>query len=145
MKFSMKGDYGVRALTDLAQHYGQVTVQTSEIAQRQFIPEPYLDQLLTTLRKGGFIRSRRGPRGGHILAKPPGEITLREVVEALEGSLSVIGCLDGTINCPLTGGCGQQEVWDTVTRTSQRLLEGITIGDLLERQSRLQARAMYFI
>ena len=62
MKVSMRGDYGIRALVDLADHYGEGPVQSREIAERQYIPEPYLDQLLTMLRKAGFIHSRRGPR-----------------------------------------------------------------------------------
>jgi len=61
MKVSTKGDYGVRALVELAHHYGQGPVQSAEIAARQEVPEPYLDQLLTTLRRAGFIRSVRGP------------------------------------------------------------------------------------
>ncbi|MFQ5861407.1 MAG: RrF2 family transcriptional regulator, partial [Dehalococcoidia bacterium] len=85
MRVSMKVDYGVRALMDLTQRYGQGPVQTSEIAQHQGIPEPYLDQLLTTLRKAGFIRSRRGPGGGHTLAREPEAISLGAVINALEG------------------------------------------------------------
>jgi len=66
-------DYGVRALVDLAQRYGGGSVQTVEVADRQGIPEPYLDQLLATLGECGFIRSRRGPQEGHVLAKAPHE------------------------------------------------------------------------
>ena len=85
MKVPMKVDYGVRALVELAQRYGSGSVQTVEIAERQSIPEPYLDQLLATLGKFGFIRSRRGPQGGHVLAKAPHEISLGMVMAGLEG------------------------------------------------------------
>src|SRR5213592_207285 len=111
MKISMKGDYGLRALVDLADHFGEGPVQSKEIADRQDIPEPYLDQLLTVLRKAGYIRSRRGPQGGHALAKAPAEISMGDVITTLEGSIAPVGCLDGTMDCSLSGKCGQQEIW----------------------------------
>jgi Rrf2 family protein len=146
VKVSMKGDYGVRALIDLALHYGHGPVQSAEIAQRQHIPEPYLDQLLTTLRKAGFIHSRRGPQGGHALARDPNMITFAEVITALEGSLAAIGCLDGSLECTLSGACGQQEVWGLVTQQLRTVLEATTIADLAARHQQLQStRVMYYI
>ena len=85
MRVPMKVDYGVRALVDLAVHHGGGLVQSPEIASRQGIPEAYLDQLLTTLHKFGFVMSRRGPTGGHALAKDPKEINLGMVMASLEG------------------------------------------------------------
>ena len=76
MRVSMRLDYGVRALVDLAQNYGDGPVQTSEIATRQGVPEPYLDQLLTSLKKVGFIQSRRGPHGGYTLALEPSKLRM---------------------------------------------------------------------
>jgi len=76
MRVPMKVDYGVRALVELALHYGEGPVQTAEIAYRQGIPEAYLDQLMTTLNKFGFVLSRRGPQGGHRLASDPVDIDL---------------------------------------------------------------------
>ena len=145
MKISMKGDYGVRALVDLADHYGNGPVQSREIAERQDIPEPSLDQLLTVLRKAGFIRSRRGPQGGHALARPPTDISMGAVITSLEGSIAAVGCLDGTVDCSLSGNCGQQEIWQEVTEASQRVLNQTSIGDLLERQHAKRARSMYYI
>ncbi|MGH2608100.1 MAG: RrF2 family transcriptional regulator, partial [Tepidiformaceae bacterium] len=94
MRVSTRSDYGLRALIELAGHYGQGPLQSSEIALRRHVPEQYLDQLLTALRKAGFIRSVRGPAGGHELVRPPDGICVREVIEALEGSLSPVGWLD---------------------------------------------------
>ncbi|MSQ28604.1 MAG: Rrf2 family transcriptional regulator [Dehalococcoidia bacterium] len=145
MKLSMKGDYGIRALVDLAEHLGEGPVQSREIAERQDIPEPYLDQLLTTLRKAGFIHSRRGPQGGHLLARQPGEITLAEVVDALEGTVAAVGCLDGTVACKHDGKCGQQEVWQTLTELTRELLRASNVAGILERQQALRQRAMYYI
>ena len=145
MKISMKGDYGIRALVDLAERYGDGPVQSRDIAEREDIPEPYLDQLLTVMRKAGFIRSRRGPQGGHVLARPPGDISMGEVIGTLEGSLSSIGCLDGTIICSLSGKCGQQEIWQIITDASRQVLDKTSIGNLLERQRARRLRAMYYI
>ena len=86
MKVSTKGDYGVCALVELAHHYGDGPVQSAEIASRQEVPEPYLDQLLTSLRRAGFIRSVRGRQGGHVLINDPNEVRLSDVMVALEVS-----------------------------------------------------------
>src|SRR5438876_10466165 len=114
MKVSTKGDYGIRALVELAVHFGEGTIQSAEIAARQRIPEPYLDQLLTTMRRSGFIRSVRGPQGGHELIREPAGLRLREVVEALEGSLNPIDCLDESSACTRGGGCSQRGLWEEI-------------------------------
>ena len=134
MKVSTKGDYGVRALVELAHHYGQGPVQSAEIAARQEIPEPYLDQLLTTLRRAGFIRSVRGPQGGHALVRDPREVKLSEVVMALEGSLAPIACVDDPEGCTKQGGCVQREVWERVRDATKEILDSVTIADLAEKE-----------
>lgn len=134
MRISMKGDYGVRALVELAHHYGNGPVQSASIAARQCIPEPYLDQLLTSLRRAGFIRSVRGPQGGHALIRDPHDLRLSEAVGALEGSLSPIGCLDDPEGCPKATNCSLRPVWCEVAAATLRILEGITIADLAERE-----------
>ncbi len=134
MKVSTKGDYGVRALIELAHHYGQGPVQSAGIASRQEIPEPYLDQLLTTLRRAGFIRSVRGPQGGHALIRKPDEVKLSEVMVALEGSLASIACVDDPDACTKEGGCVQREVWEQVRDATHEILESVTIGDLADKE-----------
>jgi Rrf2 family transcriptional regulator, cysteine metabolism repressor len=134
MKVSMKGDYGVRALVELAHHYGEGPVQSATIASRQSIPEPYLDQLLTSLRRAGLIRSVRGPQGGHALIRDPRELKLSEAMVALEGSLAPIGCLDDPAGCPRTTHGGLHEVWDQVHKATMTILDGITIADLAEKE-----------
>lgn len=130
MRISTKGDYGVRALIELSHHYGEGPLQSAEIAAHQNIPEPYLDQLLTTLRKAGFIRSVRGPQGGHALILEPDEIRLSDVIRSLEGSLSPIAHLhDGPHRCR-----SAHEVWHNVEAATQRILDGVTIGDLAVRE-----------
>jgi len=83
MKLTMKGDYGLRAMLDMAAYYGQGPIESADIASRQFIPEQYLDQILMALRKEGLVKSIRGPKGGHMLAKPPAQITMGQVMQAL--------------------------------------------------------------
>ena len=134
MKVSTKGDYGVRALVELAHHYGEGPVQSAGIASRQEIPEPYLDQLLTTLRRAGFIRSVRGPQGGHALIRQPDELKLSDVIVALEGSLASIACVDDADACTKEGGCAQREVWEQVRDATQAILEGVSIADLAEKE-----------
>jgi Rrf2 family protein len=119
---------------ELAHHYGEGPVQSAAIAARQCIPEPYLDQLLTSLRRAGFIRSIRGPQGGHALIRDPRELKLSEAVSALEGSLAPIGCLDDPEGCPKTANCSLRPVWQEVEAATLRILDGITIADLAERE-----------
>ena len=144
MRVSTKGDYGIRALVELAHRYGEGPVQSAEIARRQCIPEPYLDQLLTNLRRAGFIRSVRGPQGGHALLRPPEEITLAQVVEALEGSLSPVAWLDDE-SCTGTGYSAQREVWEEVRRTTEQILSGVSIASLAEREREAIAGPRYYI
>jgi Rrf2 family protein len=141
----MKVDYGVRALVELAAHYGSGPVQTSEIASRQSIPEAYLDQLMTTMHKFGFVRSRRGPLGGHTLAKDPTEINLGMVVATLEGNTSALECLSEPNECSLSHTCAQREVWRSVDEAIQGLLSATSVADLAHRQNHMAGRGMYQI
>jgi Rrf2 family protein len=137
MRVSTRGDYGLRALIELAGHYGQGPLQSSEIALRRHIPEQYLDQLLTTLRKAGFIRSVRGPAGGHELVRDPHDICVRGIIEALEGSLSPVSWLDEPAE--LTDHphqCGQREIWERIRTATSEILDSYTLADLLEREPR---------
>ena len=145
MRVSMKVDYGVRAILDLAHHYGEGPIQTAEIAARQAVPEPYLDQLLGILRKSGLIRSRRGPQGGHYLAKEPNQINLGAVVDTLEGVAPPIDCIDGSRECPGASSCTQQDIWRDVDKITHDFLRSTTIGELMARQAQRKSRVVYYI
>ncbi len=135
MKISTKGDYGVRALIDLALHEGEGPVQRADIARRRHVPESYLDHLLAQLRRDGFIRSTRGPGGGHELAKPQDEICLLHVLESLEGSLAPIGCVhDDASEDEHDPLCGQQWVWREIYDGMRRRLASISLAELVERE-----------
>lgn len=119
-------------MLELAQHYGQGTVQSHDIATRQDIPEPYLNQLMTQLRKAGLVHSRRGPGGGHSLARPAGEITLSDLVAALEGPVGADE--DGE---PRRSTClAMRELWQEVNQQIEQILRSKTLADLLERERR---------
>jgi Rrf2 family protein len=106
------------------------------------VSEAYLDQLLALLRRAGLVRSVRGPRGGHELARPAGEITLTEVLSALEGSFLPAGP-EGSPELPSVKV--QQELWGRVREETKKILDGTTVDDLLERQRTLTAPARYYI
>jgi Rrf2 family protein len=139
MRISSKGDYGIRALIELSHRYGDPRpMQSGDIAARQKIPESYLEQLLTTLRRAGFIRSVRGPQGGHALIRDPRELPVSEVIETLEGSIVPIDCLDESSQCSRNGGCAQQEMWRDVQSAILNVLQNKTIADLAEHDRVLQ-------
>ena len=141
MLLSTKGDYGVRAMIDLAKHEGSGPVQRAEIARRRQIPESYLDHLLAQLRRAGFVRSVRGPGGGHMLARPAEDICLLHVLEALEGSLAPLACLDN----PEPGQeaiCGQEWVWQEIYDNMRQTLASVSVADLVEHERRHEREAV---
>ncbi len=147
MRVTMKSDYGLRAMIDLAVHYGQGPVSSGDIAERQFVPEHFLNQLLISLRRAGLLRSQRGPQGGHMLAKPPSGITMGEIIRALDGSTAPMECLPEPGICQLSPGCSIRDVWRQVEEYAQTLLNATTLEQLAERQ-RVRAKggeAMYYI
>jgi Rrf2 family protein len=144
VRISMRAEYGARAIIDLAQRHGSGLTQTADIAARQHIPESYLEQLLTTMRKAGLVRSVRGPAGGHELARYPAEISLGDVLDALEGATNgTNGTDDGGASG--TSAAVLQDVWRDLADKYQRLVHGITVEELLRRQADRESRSMYYI
>ncbi len=137
MRIPMRVDYGVRALVELALNYGEGPVQTSVIASKQGIPEAYLNQLMTTLHKCGFVLSRRGPQGGHWLASDPSDINLDTVIRTLDANSSPLDCLINPLDCVFSESCAQQEVWKSVEEAIQEVLSHISLADLARRQRHL--------
>src|SRR5436305_15128824 len=93
MKLTMKGDYGLRAMLDLAAYYGQGPIESADIANRQCIPEQYLNQILMALRKEGLVKSIPGSKGGHMLSKQPAFIPIAHDIQTLAGYLPPMECL----------------------------------------------------
>ena len=133
MKLSTKGDYGVRAMIALAKRWGEGPVQRHDIAERRQIPESYLDHLLGQLRRAGFVRSTRGPGGGHELAMPPDEICLLHVLEALEGSLAPMQCVESG-RSEEESICGQAWVWENIYGHMRQALGETSLEDLVNHE-----------
>ena len=142
MRIPMKVDYGVRALIELAQGGKKSPVQTTDIASRQGIPEVYLDQVLTVMHKASLIKSRRGPHGGHVLAKDPSDITLAMVMNVLEGKNHLLDCLVEPDGCMHAPACAHREVWSWFEESVEKLLSSTTIADMAKRQEELTANRM---
>ncbi len=145
MKLTMKGDYGLRAMLDMAAYYGQGPIESADIARRQYIPVQYLDQILMALRKEGLVRSVRGPKGGHMLARTPAEITMAQVMQALEGYVPPMECLPNPDFCKLSPGCALREVWQQIDAMTQQVLGSTTIEELARRHKIENLETMYYI
>ena len=146
MRISSKGEYGLRALIDLAQRYGDGPIQSHEIHQRQGVDENYLNQILILLRKAGLIESIRGPQGGHRLARLPSQITLLDALVALEGPLLVAdsGREGASPSEPLDREL-VREVWIGAREVLESYLAGITLDDLCQRKRQRSGEIMYYI
>ncbi len=142
MKISTKARYGTRALLDLALQQTDAPVQLKEIAQRQDLSPSYLEHLFIPLITAGIVKSARGSRGGVTLARSPGDIKLKEIVEALEGPISLVDCLDGSGECARSGRCATQDVWEALTGAIADILDRTTLEDLVERQRRKERAAV---
>lgn len=131
MKISMKADYGIRALLDLAERYGDAPVPSHDIAARQHVPGPFLDQLLMSLRRAGLVRSTRGPRGGHMLSKPPEEVTLGAAIDILEGQAAQMECFSAPETCEHSFGCSIRSSLLRAEDAMREVLEGTTLADMV--------------
>jgi Rrf2 family protein len=139
MRLTMRSDYGAHAVIELARRFGQGPVQCAEIAASQKIPEAYLDQLLSALRRVGIVRSVRGPHGGHELARDPRLLTLGDVVTALEGPVVPHEFVHDPAAGPPAQDCAVRNAWLAAAEASQRVLDATTIQELLEQQVSIRA------
>ena len=134
MRISTKGRYGARLMLELALYYGKGTVLLKDIAKREEISEGYLEHLLPSLKAAGLVNSSRGAHGGYTLAKTPSEITLREVVQALEGPLSPAECVDTPNVCQRVRFCVTRDIWKKLGEKISQTLESVTLKDMVEMQ-----------
>lgn len=132
MKLSTRSRYGTRMMLDLAQRYKEGPVQIGQIAKRQDISVKYLEQLVIPLKKANFIKSVRGPKGGHMLAKGPKEITVGQVVEVLEGGMHLSVCLGDGELCERSADCMIRDTWDEATKAMFDKLNSITLAKIIK-------------
>jgi len=133
MKLSTRSRYGTRMLLDMAQHYNQGPVHLGDIAKRQNISLKYLEQIIIPLKKAHYVESQRGPRGGHMLAKPPEQITVGEIVALLEEGTSLVECTEHAERCERSQNCPTRMIWQEAAQAMFDSLKAITLADLIER------------
>jgi Rrf2 family protein len=135
MKVSRKGEYALRAMIDLSLNYDKGNVQIRDISQREKIPQKFLEQILLTLKNAGLLQSKRGIGGGYSLIKPPGKISLAEVIRIIDGPLAPLSCVSqwAHVNCPEEKNCGLYMVMLDVRNAIAAMLENITFEDVCKR------------
>ncbi len=132
MKLSTRSRYGTRILVDLALHRNQGPVQMGEISKRQDISVKYLEQLIRPLKQADLVTSVRGPKGGHLLAKKPEDITLGQIVRLFEGQSELVECISNPEKCSMSHDCQVRLAWGDATRVLYEKLDNTTIADLMK-------------
>lgn len=135
MKLSTRSRYGTRMMLDLAQHYDEGPIRISDIAKRQDISAKYLEQLIIPLKTCNLIKSARGPKGGHMLARSPEEITVGEIVKVLEGGIDLVSCLENPEECDRYSGCLTRGVWEEATQAMYDKLDSTTLSQMIENDT----------
>ena len=141
MWVSTKSQYGLRALVEIGLRAPEA-VPLKDVAEAQGISQHYLEQIAAQLRRAGFIRSVRGAKGGYKLGKPPEKLTALEVMEALEGSLAPVTCLDDPESCYHTGHCSTEALWKRVDFAMRGVLGSTSLKDLIEQRRIIEARKL---
>jgi len=131
MKLSTRSRYGTRMMLDLAQHYDEGPVQIRNVSKRENISVKYLEQLIIPLKKANFIKSVRGPKGGHMLAKPPEAITVGEIVRVLEGGINLSSCIENPEVCDRTSDCLTRGLWEEATKAMYEKLNSATLSKMI--------------
>lgn len=138
MKLSTKGRYGVSAMYDLALHYGEGPISLKSVANRQGISEHYLEQLMSVLRKAGYVKSVRGAQGGYTLTKNPSQITVGDIIRVMEGPIAPVDCLladtDDNDYCERAGICVTRGIWAKVRDSISEVLDSISLADLCREE-----------
>ncbi len=131
LRLSTKGQYGVRALYEIANGYPDKPVTIREISEKQDVSVAYLEQILNKLRKAGFIKSVKGPGGGYLLCKSPDEISIASILKELEGPFAITSCLDPHEGCIRIDSCVVHLLWKSLGEQIDAFLNTITLKNLL--------------
>ena len=145
MKLTTKGRYGLRAVIDLARYAKNEPVSLSDVAERQGISISYLEQLMAKLKRAGIVQSTRGAQGGYSLAKHPEEISVGEILRALEGSLSPVDCSavdgEGETECSASNFCVTKYVWKRISDSINDTVNNIFLSELLLESEKVKSDA----
>ena len=131
MQVSRKVDYALRAVIYLSQQDNSRPMPAKEIASRRRIPIKFLEKIIRDLMHHGIVRSHRGAHGGYTLGRTPGQITFREVIEAIEGPISLNVCVAGQKDCSVLDSCNMQRVWQEGQRRVMEYFSETTLADLM--------------
>lgn len=135
LKIPLKIHHGVLLVTDIASEFESgKTVTLAHIAAKEIVSLGFLEEIAGVLRRAGLITGRRGPGGGYVLAKDPQEITVADIVEAIEGPITLVGCLSDKALCQLAAQCSNRDVWATVQQQMFHTLDAITIASLITQK-----------
>jgi len=131
LRLSTKGQYGVRAMYEIARNYPNTPTTIKEISERQDVSVAYLEQILNRLRHAGLIASIKGPGGGYVLKRKPQEISIGEILKELEGPIAITNCLDPSEGCSRVDICVIHLLWRSLGEKIDEFLGTITLADLL--------------
>lgn len=134
MRLSTRGRYGLRAMLDMAIDQSDGPITLNSISERQGVSIGYLEQLMVPLKKEGLIRSVRGAQGGYLLARDPEDITVGDIIRALEGPIAPVACVseDYPEECDRAEGCVTRLVWAKVRDSIVDVLDSLTLYDMVE-------------
>lgn len=136
MKISTKGRYALRLMIDLAVNNDGNPVSIRDIAARQDISDKYLEQIISSLNKAGYVRSSRGPQGGYKLTRTPGEYTVGMILRLTEGSLAPVACLEDEVNlCDRQDSCATLRLWKMLDDAIKGVVDHVTLADLVTWQN----------
>lgn len=138
LKLSTKGQYGVRAMFEIARGYPESPVTIKEISERQDVSVAYLEQILNKLRRAGLIKSVKGPGGGYLLATEPDKISIAVILKELEGPVAITSCLDPEEGCARVEGCVTHLLWRSLGAKIEAFLETITLNSLIQQEHLLK-------
>ena len=132
MKLSTRSRYGTRLMIDIARNSNNGPVRIHDIAKRQDISVKYLEQLIIPLKKADYIKSMRGPKGGHLLGKPKETITVGGIVRVLEKDTGLVPCVETTDICNMSDSCVTRNLWLKATDAVYEILDSVSLLDLIE-------------
>ncbi len=132
MKLTTRGRYAVTAMLDLAIHHAEASIALADISERQGISLSYLEQLLSRLRRAGLVISTRGPGGGYSLSRNPGQISIAQIIDAIDENIDATLCA-GHKNCVDDDACLTHFLWEELSMNIREFLSRKTLGDLIRQ------------
>ena len=142
MKLSTRSRYGTRMVLDIVMHGENGPVPIQEISKRRKLSVKYLEKLIRPLKQSGLVRSKRGPKGGHMLTREPGEITVGEVVRILEGNFGLCDCVKDPAVCPISEDCVTRALWTDAAEGMYERLDAITFAELAARARPMESKGL---